>query len=354
MVDAGDSIEGTHLKIGGETFALGQSGKVELTVDHMMDQQPMSMVVHVVRGSLPGPCLLVSAGIHGNEICGIEAARRLLEKEELRHLKGDLIVVPVVNQPAYKAWSRYLPGKNDLNRLFPGSQIGPSGDRLANLFVEEVVKHCSHAVDMHSGIVNRPNLPQVRISPNDGVAMEMARAFRAPVVVESPVRDNSLRQILLEKGIPSLLYEAGEANRLDRVAVGYALRGLLSLMRELAMLPGEDGADVATPSDPVVADTTYWERAPFDGIFSPAIALGQAVEAGAVLGTVVDPFGGGEGVVKAMVNGVIIGSLREVSVEKGDALLHIAVASDPGEAECRIQESKRMIELEVSEGRGGE
>lgn len=324
-----------------------------MTVDHMMDQHPMPMVVHVVRGSRPGPCLLVSAGIHGNEICGIEAARRLLEKEELKQLQGDLIVVPVVNQPAYKAWSRYLPGNSDLNRLFPGSQIGPSGDRLANLFVEEVVRHCSHAVDMHSGIVNRPNLPQVRISPNDGVAMEMARAFQVPVVVESPVRDSSLRQILLEKGIPSLLYEAGEANRLDRAAVNYAIRGLLSLMKTLAMLPGEAGADAPMPSDPVVTDKTYWERAPFDGIFSPARGLGQAVEAGAILGTVVDPFGGGKRIIEAQVSGVVIGCLREVSVEKGDALLHIAVASDPGEAENRIQESKRMIEAEAGEGRSG-
>lgn len=294
--------------------------------------------------------MLVSAGIHGNEICGIEAARRLLEREELQRLRGDLVVVPVVNQAAYEAWSRYLPGDSDLNRLFPGSQIGLSGDRLANLFVEEVARHCSHAVDLHSGIVNRPNLPQIRISPDDEVAMEMARAFQAPLVVEAAVRDSSLRQVLLEMGVPSLLYEAGEANRLDRAAVNYALRGLLSLMRGLAMLPGEDGGDHPVAIDPVLADKTYWERAPFDGIFSPAMGPGHAVAKGVVLGRVFDPFGGEECTIKAGVEGVVIGALHEVSVGKGDALLHVAVVSDPRDAERRIRESGHRLEAEMGKG----
>ena len=62
------------LVIGGKSFVPGQSGTVELTVGHMIDHQPLSMTVHVIRGRRPGPCLLVSAGVHGNEISSTDAA----------------------------------------------------------------------------------------------------------------------------------------------------------------------------------------------------------------------------------------------------------------------------------------
>ena len=350
MTEPRESVKSEALVLGEKTFEPGQSGTVEFTVDHLTNHQPLTMEVHVFRGQQPGPCLLVSAGIHGNEICGVKVARLLLEIEALKHLQGDLIIVPVVNGPAYIAWSRYLLDKCDLNRLFPGSPIGSSGERLASLFVEEVIRHCTHAVDMHSGIVNRPNLPQVRISPEDEVALEMAHAFNVPVVVKSTVRDGSLRQSLLMNNKPALLYEAGEANRLDRASVRYGVHGVLSLMRSLSMLPMENTSD-ATPCSPaVVISDTYWERAPLSGMFVPVTELGQGVELGAVIGIVADPFGSKEYKVIARRNGVIIGCLRDGAVDKGDALFHIGLTDDPVEAEARIQEISRVVKAFPEEG----
>ncbi len=330
--------------MGGESFDPGQSGTVELTVGKMIDHQPLSMIVQVVRGRRDGPCLLVSSGIHGNEICGIESVRLLLKMRLLKQLRGDLIVVPVVNMPAFMARSRYLPDRRDLNRLFPGSPKGSLGGRLASMFVDEVVSHCTHAVDLHSGAINRPNLPQIRISPGDEVAMEMARAFHVPVVIESSVREGSLRQVLVDTGKPSLLYEAGEANRLDRASVRYGVRGLVSLMRSLSMLPKERKPETSRRARTVLSNETYWARAPLGGIFSPMMELGRAVKSGTILGTVADPFGSKEYKVKARESGVIIGCLRDATVDEGDALYHIALTHDPAKAERQIQRSGRVIE----------
>ncbi|MFK5924143.1 MAG: succinylglutamate desuccinylase/aspartoacylase family protein [Verrucomicrobiota bacterium] len=336
-------IKREPLVLGGQSFAPGTSGTLELTVGHMIDHQPLSMTVHVARGRQAGPCLMVSAGIHGNEICGVESLRLLLKMRLLKRLRGDLIVVPVVNMPAFMARSRYLPDRRDLNRLFPGSAKGSLGGRLASLFVEEVVGKCTHAVDMHSGAVNRPNLPQIRISPDDEAAMEMAKAFRVPVVIESPVREGTLRQTLLAREIPSLLFEAGEAGRLDHSSVRYGVRGLVSVMRSLSMLPQERKVDTRRRTKTVVADETYWERAPMGGIFTPMKELGKAVTVGEVLGIVADPFGRGECKVKARESGVIIGCSRDAAVDEGDALFHIALTHDPAKAERQIQRSSRFI-----------
>lgn len=332
------------LVLGGQSFSPGQSGTVELTVGHMIDHQPLSMTVHVMRGRRPGPCLLVCAGVHGNEICGIESLRLLLKMRLLKRLKGDLIAVPIVNMPAFIARSRYMPDRRDLNRLFPGAPQGSLGGRMAKFFVDEVVSHCTHAIDMHSGAVNRPNLPQIRISPNDEEAMELALAFRAPVVIESAVREGSLRETLQSKGIPSLLYEAGEANRLDQAGVRYGVRGVISVMRSLSMLPKERKPEFTRRSRTVVAEETYWERAPHGGIFSPKTELGRAVKSGEVLGIVADPFGSMEYKVKARESGVIIGCVRDAAVDEGDALFHIAQTHDPVKAERHIQKSSAVIE----------
>ncbi len=310
----------------------------------MIDHQPLSMTVHVARGKKAGPCLLVSAGIHGNEICGVEVARLLLKMRLLKRLRGDLIVVPVVNMPAFMARSRYLPDRRDLNRLFPGSSQGSLGGRLASLFVEEIVSHCTHAIDLHSGAVNRPNLPQLRISHGDEVAMDMAKAFHAPVVIESPVREGTLRQTLWSKQVPTLLYEAGEANRLDRASVRYGVRGLVSLMRSLLMLPQERAGGPKRRQRTVVASETFWERAPVGGIFTPSTELGRAVKTGEQLGIVADPFGRGEMKVKAREGGVIIGCCRDAAVDEGDALFHIALTHDPAKDEIQIQKSGKVIE----------
>jgi hypothetical protein len=87
----------------------------------------------------PGPTALVQAGIHGDEVAGVHALSELLE-EELRPTHGRLIVVPVMNPPAYRARERKAPGGLDLNRCFPGDASAPEREnRLARRFMDLVL-----------------------------------------------------------------------------------------------------------------------------------------------------------------------------------------------------------------------
>jgi len=241
----------------------------------------------------------------------------------LRSLRGSLVVVPVVCMPAFLARSRYLPDRRDLNRLFPGSPEGSLGSRLAHAFATEILPHCTHSIDFHGGATGRPNLPQIRISPGDTIAATLARSFAPPIVIETGLREGSLRAHLKSKEIPALLFEGGEAYRLCPEAIQCGLRGVLGVMRRLGMLPSLK-SDESTAAATLFARSTTWVRAPQGGLLISETDLGHRIQPGSRLGTVVDPFGRYETVIHSEVEGMVIGIRREGHTDEGDALFHLA------------------------------
>ncbi|MEM9015936.1 MAG: succinylglutamate desuccinylase/aspartoacylase family protein [Verrucomicrobiota bacterium] len=331
------------ISIGESSFQPGDKGEVDLPIGSLIDYQPVTMNVQVRRSRRPGPSLLLTAGIHGDELIGIEILRRVLKSSRLRSLRGTLIVVPVVNMPAFLARTRYLPDRRDLNRLFPGSPDGSLGGRLAATFVTEIVSQADFAIDFHTGAVGRPNLPQIRISPGDKGSLELAKAFKPPVVMETSLREGSLRSVYRSSGIPSLLFEGGEAYRCDSSSIRYGLRGVFATMEHLEMLPTRRSRKEPRTKT-VVASGTSWVRAPQGGIFTPHVTLGKAVSPATKLGILGDPFGRRETVVRSDLEGVVIGLNSEATADEGDALFHIATFANPAKAEAHIQRHDEVVE----------
>ncbi len=330
------------LVIGGRPFAPGESGTVNLPIGHLITHEMVSMPVHVFRGRKSGPSLFVSAAIHGDETNGVQISRHLMASGSLKRLKGDLLIVPVVNLLAFMARSRYLPDRRDLNRLFPGSATGSFGARLARVFYQEVVKNCQYGIDLHTGAVNRPNLPQIRIDRSVEGILEVARAFQAPIIINSPSREGSLRDLMAKSGRMIMLYEAGEALSLDRGSVRVGVRGVLSVMRYLEMLPPDRHPRKGRSS--VLATTSSWERAPRGGILTPLIEMGKAVEVGSLLGSIGDPFTAQETQMYSSVDGIVIGRAKQAVVDEGDGVFHIASTRDPEKAERQIGRSGEELD----------
>ena len=331
------------LVIGKQSFKPGKKGGVVLTVGSHLDYQPVDMCVHVRRGRKPGPTLLLTAGIHGDELTGVEILRRLLKSRRLQSLRGSLLVIPVVCMPAFLNRSRYLPDRRDLNRLFPGSTEGSLGGRLASTFIDEVVNQSDYAIDYHAGATGRPNLPQIRVTGSEADSMALAKAFKPPVIIETALREGSLRYQFGRLGIPSLLYEAGEAGRLDSASIRYGLRGTFNVLEHLEMLPPPRRKS-EPKSKTVVATGTQWLRAPQGGLFSNNVDLGQAVGPDTKLGVVGDPLGRRETPLTTETDGVVIGFNRHATVDEGDALFHIATTNNPEKAEAHIQRSEEIME----------
>lgn len=326
------------LVINGISFSAGTRTTVELPVGRLYTHTPMTMPVHVVRGNnTSGPCLFISAAIHGDEINGVEIIRRLLKLPALKRLKGTVIAVPIVNVHGFINHSRYLPDRRDLNRSFPGSEQGSLAARLANLFIQEIVCQSTHGIDLHTGAIHRSNLPQVRANLDDKETEKLARAFDVPVIISSNLRDGSLREAAAEHGIPMLLYEAGEALRFDEVSIRAGVNGIVNVMRTLDMLP-PSRSQSKKHIEPVVARSSFWVRAPDSGILRTMVPLGARVKKDSLLAVVADPFGERETQITTTFNGIIIGRTNLPLVNEGDALFHVARFEHLNEAANKVED----------------
>lgn len=324
------------LRINGVEIAPGSRSTIDLPIARLYTHAPLTMPVQVVRGKKDGPRLFVSAAIHGDEINGVEIIRRLMKLPVLKRLRGTVVAVPVVNVFGFVNRSRYLPDRRDLNRSFPGSEKGSMAARLAHVFLSEIVANCTHGIDLHTAAVHRENLPQIRANLDHPDTNELAHAFGVPVLLNSDLRDGSLRECATESDIPILLYEAGEALRFDEVCIRAGLQGILSVMRKLEMLPASRRKKA--PPEPTVARRSFWVRASQSGILRAVIPLGRRVRKGDVLGMISDPYGDREVALEVPVGGVIIGRATLPLVNEGEALFHIARFDEPKATEAAVEE----------------
>jgi hypothetical protein len=323
------------LKIGAIEVRPGQRVTVDLPVARLYTDTSLSMPVQVLRGRRAGPVLFLSAAVHGDELNGVEIIRRLLKRRSMRLLRGTLLAVPIVNVHGFIDQSRYLPDRRDLNRSFPGSAKGSIAARLANIFLKEVVLKSDFGIDLHTGAIDRCNLPQIRANLDDPALTALAEAFGAPVIVNASLREGSLRACAAGHGIPVMIYEAGEALRFDELGILAGIRGIRRVMRKLGMLP--PGRSKKTPQA-VVARTTSWVRAPASGIVSHAVALGSRVKQNDKLALISDPLGDREDPVRAPFDGIVISCSRLPLAHEGDALFNIAAFRSGGKAGGAVEE----------------
>ena len=322
------------LTIGEHVISPGERINVSLPVADLYTGTSLSMPVKVVCGRRAGPVLFISAAIHGDELNGVEIIRRLLKRKILRSVSGTVVAVPIVNVHGFLDQSRYLPDRRDLNRSFPGTSKGSVAARLAHLFTTQIVAKADYGIDLHTGAINRSNLPQIRANLDDPKTLEIAKAFGAPVIINSNIRDGSLRAYASERNLPVLIYEAGEALRFDEVAIRGGIRGILNVMRCIGMLPPNRRAKPVTP---VIAKSTSWVRAPSSGIVGGKVSLGSGVTKGQRLAAVSDPLGDAEQEVTAPFDGIVIGRSNLPLAHEGDALFNLGAFKDVTVAENRVE-----------------
>ena len=281
--------------------------------------------MRVVHGREDGPTVWVDAAIHGDEAVGVEVIRQVLATLSPKTFRGTLIAIPIVNVLGFMAGDRYLPDRRDLNRSFPGSSRGSLASRIAHLMMTEVVAKCEVGIDLHTGSDRRTNLPQIRADLADPAHPRLAEAFAAPVMLHARIRDGSLRHAAREQGAAVLLYEAGEAWRLDDWAID---AGVAGVRRVLAALDMTDPFDEPTPAPSVACDRSGWVRARGTGIVHLEVKLGQTVTEGERLGGLFDSFGKRVRLVHADRTGIVIGRTQAPLVNRGDAVVHIAETGD--------------------------
>lgn len=313
-------------EIGGVSIPPGQRASVEFEVARLYTHSPLSVTAEVIHGKKPGPVLMINAAIHGDELNGVEVVRQTLDNLNPATLKGTVIAIPVVNVFGFIHKSRYLPDRRDLNRCFPGSERGSIAGRMAYQIFEQIVRRCTHIIDLHTAAIYRTNLPQIRANLDSEQTSDMAIAFGTPVVIDAALRGGSLRSEAERIGIPVITYEAGEALRFEPYAITAGVKGVKRVMQHLGMIRK---SSKKTNVEPVIARATRWVRAEADGILRSHVSLGQRVSKGQSLASISSPIGSEEIQILAPQGGIIIGQQTLPLVNEGDAIYHIAFFEEP-------------------------
>lgn len=307
--------------INGLTIKPGQCVEANLNVYRLPTRTFIEIPVHVFRSANKGPSVLLIAGMHGDETNGIEILRRLIKGNSLNHLKrGSVIVIPIFNIVSFINGKRELPDGRDLNRCFPGSSSGSFGSRLAKDLMEIIVPQIDMGVDFHTGGAKISNYPQTRCTFDDSKSLQMAKLFGAPLTLNSPYRDKTFRKEAAKKGKPILVYEAGESERFNPIAINEGVAGCLRLLKNLNML----NVKIEDKQTKFLRETK-WIRAKMSGLFNCEKSFGSRIQKGETLGSISDPFGDTEVPLKAPETGYIVGINNHPVINEGDALIHIGM-----------------------------
>ncbi len=308
-------------EIGSVRVRPGRHQALSLPITRLVTGADVDLPVRVVHGREDGPTVWIDAAIHGDEAVGVEVVRQVLADVDPKTLRGTLIAVPIVNVLGFMNGSRYLPDRRDLNRSFPGSARGSLAGRIAHLMTTEIIDKCEVGIDLHTGSDRRSNLPQIRTDLEDPRTRELAAAFAAPVMMHAKLRDGSLRSAARERGAKVLLYEAGEAWRMDQWAIDAGVRGVRRVLAAMGMV--EPLAEEA-PAPSAVSWRSGWVRARGTGMLHLEVDLGQSVEKGERLGGLFDSFGKRVRLVHADRPGIVVGRTEAPLVNSGDAVVHVA------------------------------
>jgi predicted deacylase len=269
---------------------------------------------------------LLMAGMHGDEVNGIETIRRMIRGKMLYPQRGTIIAIPILNIYGFLNFSREVPDGKDVNRSFPGSKSGSLASRVAHRFTQEILPYIDYGIDFHTGGASRTNFPQIRCLMEYPDNDRLAQAFGAPFILNASLRAKSLRKEAFQQGKYIVVYESGESLRLDETGIKMAIKGTKRVMEELQM----QASATAKPSlKSIVCVKSSWIRAKVSGIFRTRVVIGQFIKKEEVYGSLADPYGEMELHLKSPYTGYIIGLNNMTVVNQGDALLHVGILANP-------------------------
>ncbi|WP_299215071.1 succinylglutamate desuccinylase/aspartoacylase family protein [uncultured Dokdonia sp.] len=319
-------MQNKKIEILGRAISNGKGVQINLDIAKLHTRTKIEVPIIVERAKEDGPTLLITGGIHGNEVNGIEIVRQLVSKGYNKPQRGMVICIPVVNIFGFLNKTREFPDGRDLNRVFPGSLRGSLASRFAYHIIKEISPLAEYCIDYHTGGDSRFNAPQIRVSQGDDESMKLAEVFGCPFILQSKNKEKSFRETLRKLGKKVLLFEGGKTLFLDDDVTKSGVSGALRVMQHLGMR--DFTKELETMESPTIKPTiinhSSWIRAKYSGMFHSHVQLGAHIHKGDKLGSISDPFGDFEKPVKALYAGYVICINQYPIVNQGDAIIHIS------------------------------
>ena len=306
-----------------ETILPGEKKTIYMEIAKLHTASKLKIPVIIERSKLDGPTVLFSAGIHGDEINGVEIVRSIIAQKINKPFRGTIICIPVINIFSFVSKTREFPDGRDLNRVFPGSKKGSLASRFAFHLLNDIIPHIDYAVDFHAGGASRFNAAQIRIAPHNDELKKLADVFAAPFTLYSKNIAGTFRNACEKRNVKMLLFEGGKSLDINDAIAEQGVNGAKRLLSFLGMLSPKQKL-APHPEPTIYISRSSWVRANQSGLFHDYNKIGCYVKKGFVLGSITDPFGKFEKKVKAPNDGYIINANHAPIVYQGDAIYHIS------------------------------
>ena len=311
------------LTILGEKIPPGAKRTINFNMAKLYTTTSVEVPIIIHRAKKRGPCILITAGIHGDEVNGVEIVRQVIAKKINRPSQGTIICIPVINVFGFINMSRAFPDGRDLNRVFPGTRRGSLASRFAYQFVEKILPIADFCLDFHTGGASRFNVAQVRVDPENKKLLEYANIFNVPFIVYSKNISKSYRATCARLNKPVLLFEGGKSQLSDKEIAREGVYGVMRILNHFDMLHPDFELPKANHNTVTIKNST-WVRAKYSGLLHLKTHSGKFVEKGEVIASITDPYGTFRHKVKSPNAGYIININEASLVYQGDAIFHVS------------------------------
>jgi predicted deacylase len=324
-----------EITIFNETILPGKSKTINMQIGKLHTMTDLHIPIIVERSKKEGPVVLLTAGLHGDEINGTEIVRELIVKKINKPKRGTIICIPVINIFGFVNQTREFPDGRDLNRIFPGSKTGSLASQFAYYILKEIIPHIDYAIDFHAGGAQRFNAPQIRIVPNNSELKTLSDVFGAPFTLYSNNISGSFRSSCDKMNVKMLLFEGGKSVDINNVVTKEAVEGTKRFLTHFGMLKNKH--EISKPHQTIYIEKSDWIRANFSGMFHGLKQIGSFVTKGELLATISDPFGKVSHKLKAPHAGYLINVNDAPIVYQGDAVFHISTKLENDEEGIKNQ-----------------
>ncbi len=280
-----------------------------------------------------GPRLLITGGVHGDEFEPMAAVRALARHVAQIPIRGQLTLVPVVNEAAFRRKHRCAGDGLDLARTCPGRPDGSITERTAYA-LSALIQKSDFYIDLHTGGTELAVWPMSGYMMHEDVDVldqqrRMARAFNLPLVWGTDARLNGRSlSVARDAKVPAIYAEYLGQATCHADGVQAYIDGCLNVMASLNMI------DRTLPASRVVhtiEDTRenagYMQiqnPSPVEGFFEPLVQLGAEVQPGQTLGIVWDILGEDPRTVSVTQRGIVLTLHTFSRVDQGETLAVIA------------------------------
>src|SRR5262245_20576067 len=291
--------------------------------------------VLVAVGAKPGKRVVLTSGVHGDEISPVHTLQTIMSQLDPAQRSGTVLAVPDVSRPALEGMARRWPNSGrgidliDINREWPGNEQGASApSRHAGLMFNRLLRpNADYALDFHTGTTGfaatafnlaRMELPEVRA---------MAELFPIDQVFDNPAYPTLLANAFINVGIPALTPEIGAARILDLSMIPWFVEGTMNVLKHHGIIAGAIGR-TGKDTNIFIGNSAHAVLATEGGFVELQVKLNDKVRVGQKIAIQRNAFGEVVAEYTSGLAGEIMACRSDATAEPGIPLMAILYNND--------------------------